>query len=192
MKKKSYKLVKCVIAKALAGIMVTSFAGCTTVKKAVLEKQDNPISLYDESGNPLCVIAFVDKGDDGSYKGDESYGYIQKDGEKIKFYDVEHDNSYNLYEGQLLNYLVYYAPFTSLLTEEDFNRALGYGSVDKSVIDAMEDKVSVHESYTGYYYIDGAFVDNYAKLEKFEPETYFVDNEQNNKEQESTTLVKNR
>lgn len=35
-------------------------------------------------------------------------------------------------------------------------------------------------------------VDNYAKLEKFEPETYFVDNEQNNKEQESTTLVKNR
>lgn len=192
MKKKSYKLVKGVIATALAGIMVTSFAGCTTVKKAVLEKQDNPISLYDESGNPLCVIAFVDKGDDGSYKGDESYGYIQKDGEKIKFYDVEHDNSYNLYEGQLLNYSVYYAPFTSLLTEEDFNRALGYGSVDKSVIDAMEDKVSVHESYTGYYYIDGAFVDNYAKLEKFEPETYFVDNEQNNKEQESTTLVKNR
>lgn len=192
MKKKSYKLVKGVIATALAGIMVTSFAGCTTVKKAVLEKKDNPISLYDESGNPLCVIAFVDKGDDGSYKGDESYGYIQKDGEKIKFYDVEHDNSYNLYEGQLLNYSVYYAPFTSLLTEEDFNRALGYGSVDKSVIDAMEDKVSVHESYAGYYYIDGAFVDNYAKLEKFEPETYFVDNEQNNKEQESTTLVKNR
>ena len=61
MKKKSYKLVKGVIATALAGIMVTSFAGCTTVKKAVLETQDNPLSLYDESGNPLVsnVFGFV-------------------------------------------------------------------------------------------------------------------------------------
>lgn len=198
MKKKSYKLVKGVIATALAGIMVTSFAGCTTVKKAVLEKQDNPISLYDESGNPLCVIAFVDKGDDGSYKGDESYGYIQKDGEKIKFYDVEHDNSYNLYEGQLLNYSVYYAPFTSLLTEEDFNRALGYGSVDKSVINKMQNNLTVYKlGDPEGYSVDNKdwFLDigtNRATLEELNPETYFVDNEQNNKEQESTTLVKNR
>ena len=36
------------------------------------------------------------------------------------------------------------------------------------------------------------FGTNRATLEELNPETYFVDNEQNNKEQESTTLVKNR
>lgn len=77
--------------------------------------------------------------------------------------------------------------------DNDLNRTIGYGTVDKCAIDTMEDKVSVKESINGYYFVTGSgFTDNYAKLEKFEPETYFVDNEQNNKEQESTTLVKNR
>ena len=177
MKKKSYKLVKCVIAKALAGIMATSFVGCS-VKDIVDEEQKEPISLCDESGNSFIVGEF--------------YGYIRKNGEKYEFYDVLCNSTFTLYDGQVSNYSVYYAPFSKLLLDNDFNRAIGYGTVDKCAIDAMEDKVSVHESYAGYYYIDGAFVDNYAKLEKFEPETYFVDNEQNNKEQESTTLVKNR
>lgn len=198
MKKKNYKLVKGVIATALAGIMVTSFAGCTTVKNVVHEKQDNPISLYDEGGNPLCVIAFVDENNNGSYKGDESYGYIQKDGEKIKFYDVEHDNTYSLYEGQISNYSIYYAPFTGLLTEEDFNKAIGYGSVNKSVINTMQDNLTVYKlAENKGYKVDNKdwFLEagtNYAKLEELNPETYFIDNEQNNKEQELTTLVKNR
>lgn len=197
MKEKNYKLVKGVIATALAGIMVTSFAGCTTVKNVVHEKQDNPISLYDEGGNPLCVIAFVDKNNGDSYKEGESYGYIQKDGEKIKFYDVEHDNTYGLYEGQLSNYSVYYAPFTSLLTGEDFNKAIGYGSVNKSVINTMQDNLSVYKfvENKGYCVDNKGILDtntNCATLEELNPETYFVDNEQNNKEQESTTLVKNR
>lgn len=190
MKKKSYKLVKCVIAKALAGIMATSFVDCS-VKDIVDEEQKEPISLCDESGNTLSVIACVDEKNDSFIAG-ESYGYIRKNGEKYEFYDVLCNSTFTLYEGQVSNYSVYYAPFSKLLLDNDFNRAIGYGTVDKCAIDAMEDKVSVHESYTGYYYIDGAFVDNYAKLEKFEPETYFVDNEKNNKEQESTTLVKNR
>lgn len=190
MKKKNYKLVKGVIATALAGIMATSFVGCS-VKDVVDEEQKEPISLCDESGNTLSVIAFVDEKND-SFKVGESYGYIRKNGEKYEFYDVLCNNTFTLYEGQVSNYSVYYAPFSKLLLDNDFNRAIGYGTVDKCAIDAMEDKVYVRKSYNGYYFIDGAFVDNYAELEKFEPETYFVDNEQNNKEQESTTLVKNR
>ena len=190
MKKKNYKLVKGVIATTLAGIMVTSFAGCS-VRDVVDEEQKEPISLCDESGNTLSVVAFVDEKND-SFRAGESYGYIQKNGEKYKFYDVLCNNTFTLYEWQVSNYSVYYAPFSKLLIGNDFNRAIGYGTIDKWVIDTMEDNADVHKSNNGYYYIGNDFIDNYAKLEKFEPETYFVDNEQNNKEQESTTLAKNR
>lgn len=85
-----------------------------------------------------------------------------------------------------------------MLTEEDFNRALGYGFVDKSVINKMQNNLTVYKlgDPEGYsvdnkdWYLD--IGTNRATLEELNPETYFVDNEQNNKEQESTTLVKNR
>lgn len=192
MKKKNYKLVKGVIATALAGIMATSFVGCS-VKDVVDEEQKEPISLYDESGNTLSVIAFVDE-NNNTHETEESYGYIRKNGEKYEFYDVLCNNTFSLYEGQLSSYSIYYAPFSKLLLDNDFNKAIGYGTVDKCVIDAMEDRVCVNyrNSYKYYYVTGGGFIENYTRLEKFEPETYFVDNEQNNKEQESTTLVKNR
>ncbi len=190
-KDKKYKLVKGIIATALSGVMVTSFAGCG-VKNAVYKDQENPISLYDESGNPLSVIALVDK--DNVCKGDELYGYIQKDGEKIKFYDVEYDKTYTLYEGHLSDYSVFYAPFTSLLIKKDFNRALGYGSVDKSVINLMQDNLMVKLQSDGYVVDNKTYIEsgiNRAELHELNPETYFVDDEQNNKEQE-TTLAKNK
>ncbi len=186
MKIKSYKLVKGVITTALAGVMVASFSGCS-VKNAVSEEQSEPIKLYDENGNSLSVIAFVDE-NNNTYKTEESYGYIRKNGEKYEFYDVLCNNTFPLYEGQLSSYSIYYAPFSKLLLNDDFNKAIGYGSVDKSTINAMEDKVNVRNA--GYYCIGGTFVNNYTRIEKFEPEAYFVDNEQNTKEQESTTLVK--
>lgn len=195
MKNKKYKLVKGVICAALAGVMVTSFSGCSNVKNIVDENQENPVSLYDEAGNPLSVIAFVDEDNITDFKDEELYGYIQKDGEKIKFYDVEYNNTYTLYEGLLSNYSVYYTYFTNLLVEEDFNKALGYGSIDKSVINLMQNNLSVYRAINEEYMIcnKGVFninQDNSSTLEKLNPETYFVDSAQNNKEQE-TALAKN-
>ncbi len=189
MSKKKYKLVKNIGAFALAGIMVTSFVGCS-VKNSVSEEQSEPISLYDENGNILSVIAFIDENNNNS-RGEESYGYIQKNGEKYEFYDVLYDNTYSLYEGQLSNYSIYYAPFSELLLENDFNKAIAYGSVDKSTIYGMEKKVNVDIRTNNCYFVGSLLVSNSANLEKFDPEKNFVDKEES-KEQESTTLTKNK
>ena len=88
----------------------------------------------------------------------------------------------------------FYAPFTSLLIKKDFNRALGYGSVDKSVINLMQDNLMVKLQSDGYVVDNKTYIEsgiNRAELHELNPETYFVDDEQNNKEQE-TTLAKNK
>lgn len=132
MKKKSYKLVKGVIALSMVGIIATSFSACKTTgfKNSENVNSDDKIELVDENNNKLIVLA-QKPNNKRDYDETEKYGYIRVNDGKTEFYDVLEKKTIDL-DVWSERFSFRYCDFTELLLDRDYPIVMENGYIDSS------------------------------------------------------------
>lgn len=132
-RKKEYKMVKRALALALAGVMVTSFAGCHS-ELPTDENESEKINLINEDGEVLSIIGFADS----KYcDKEELYGYFMED--NTKFYDVLNQEEIKFTDYK--DYDVYYLDFKKVLSNKDYKKIVDSGYVFEEQIQYYSDHV---------------------------------------------------
>lgn len=197
MSNKKYKLVKCIGAFALAGIMATSFVGCNSSYKPEENTNDNQVvNSVDGEGNHLSILILKDK--NSFYPNEyEFYGYFEKFfNDSICFRDVLNNKVYNLsHENYFNKYEFYYV---------DMYDYINLYESDKKKIDYTINEYTLIEDLKKYERKTSATIVGFeetigltnrgtiCKAKLFDAEAYFKDSEDYLKQQESTTLTKNK
>lgn len=143
MKKKNYKLVKGVIALGLVGVMATSFSACKTTNFEDLENvsPEDKISLVDEDGNKLIVLAEKSKKDE-YYEYGEMYGYVRVNDGKTEFYDVLKKRTIDL-DACSKRFDYKYCDFTEILLDRDYSDVVTNKYVDLNNLEKIADSATV-------------------------------------------------
>lgn len=138
MKKKSYKLVKGVIALSMVGIIATSFSACKTTgfKNSENVNSDDKIELVDENNNKLIVLAQKPNGN-SDYDEEEKYGYIRVNDGKTEFYNVLEKKTIDL-DVWSERFLFRYCDFTELLLDRDYPIVIENGYIDSSNLKSIK------------------------------------------------------
>lgn len=189
MKKKSYKLIKGVIATALAGIMVTSFAGChhKSIKEEDVQESEKKIQIVNEDDQELSVIGFVR---DSKAIDEEKYGYINFD--NMEFYDVLTDKTIDL---KVLNKNndIYYTNLKDVLTTEDYYVLASNGYIGKEQLKEIETQSGFSKKIgQDRYYLYENYCNSYRIISSEFTKMNFVDDQEKEKNHEETTLAINR
>lgn len=187
MKKKSYKLVKGVIATALAGIMVTSFVGChQSITQEAVQEDKNQIQLVNEENQELSVVGFV--------RGiravdEEKYGYINFD--NMEFYDVLANKTVDL---KLLseNNDIYYNTLKNVLTTEDYYVLASNGYIGEKQLKTIEGQARFSKRRNEDYYLHENYANSYELLSTKFNKLNFTDEEEKENHYEETTLSMNK
>ena len=190
MKKMKYKLFKKIEAFALAGCMILSFSGCGDKT----ETQEKKVKVIDENGSKLVVIGFVDK-QNGHVNEVEDYGYLTDNNGKITFSSIDGSN-YNLFEGYLEYYDVYYMNCLNLRSlnfeEAILSNEVNYSQIMPNSLNVVRDEKGVCLRDDNYYSKGNLDPERYDLI-KFDPSTYFSDSDEHDeKTTETTSFVKTK
>lgn len=151
MKKKNYKLVKGVIALGLVVVvMTTSFSACKTTNFKDLENvsPEDKISLVDEDGNKLIVLAEKSK-KDKYYEPVEMYGYVRVNDGKTEFYDVLEKRTIDL-DACSKRFDYKFCDFTEILLDRDYSDVVTNKYVDMNNLEII--------AYSAYVKHDGSAI----------------------------------